>query len=225
VAELIRSVLAVRRQVGNTLPLFFHSDATQAANYLDLHISRLGVDLLTINGGKIYGPKQTGILYAAPHAPLAPLLLGGGQERNLRSGTENVPGIIGCSVALELAQALREQEARRLHGLQQLFMRLLEERLPDVAINGSRKKRLPNNIHVTLPGKDNERVLMALDEAGIMAAAGSACAASDEAPSHVLRAMGISEAAAQSSLRFTMGRATTENDLQVTFDTIARLIA
>ena len=225
VAAVMRQVLVARRRAGNRMPLWLHSDATQAANYLDLHVARLGVDLLTINGGKIYGPKQTGVLYASPHVTLQPLLHGGGQERNLRSGTENVPGIMGFSAALARSQALRHDEGARLQGLQRQFIDLLQARIPGVVINGSLKKRLPNNVHLTLPGQDNERVLMALDEAGIQAAAGSACAASDDEPSHVLAAMGISAADAQASLRFTMGRGTTAADVATTVDVLGRLIA
>jgi len=225
IAALIGRARDARRHRGNTLPLYLHTDATQAANYLDLHVSRLGVDLMTLNGGKIYGPKQTGVLYVRTGTPLAPLLAGGGQEGNLRSGTENVPGIVGFSSALTIAQEMRGTEVRRLTGLQRQFFDLLEKKLPGVIINGSRKHRLPNNVHVTLSGHDNERILMALDEAGIMAAAGSACAASDEEPSHVLAAMGITEANAQASLRFTMGRGTQIRDIERTVDMLATLVA
>jgi cysteine desulfurase len=225
VAAIIRQILEKRHKSGNELPLYFHSDATQAANYLDLHISRLSMDLMTLNGGKIYGPKQSGILWLRRGIVLEPLMHGGGQERSLRSGTENVPGIVGFSVALETAQAMRHQESERLRQLQQLFLSLVVTKISIISINGSLQKRLPNNVHVTLPGKDNERLLMGLDAAGIMAAAGSACNASNEEPSHVLSAMGLSRADAQSSLRFTMGRGTTERDVRRTVDTLAQLVA
>jgi len=225
VADIVHRVLTQRRQSGNHLPLYFHSDATQAANYLDLHLSRLGVDLLTLNGGKIYGPKQTGLLWVRSGLPLESLLDGGGQERNLRSGTENVPGIIGFSLALELTQTKRGPESERLKKLQQLFYDQLAKKIPSCIINGSRAKRLPNNVHITVPGQDNERLLISLDEAGILAAAGSACSASDQESSHVLRALGLTDDDARSSLRFTMGRATTKRDVQYTVDTLARLIA
>lgn len=189
-------------------PLYFHTDACQAANYLDLHVARLGVDLLTINGGKIYGPKQSGALYVKAGTRLLPLIDGGGQERRLRSGTENVPGAIGLAEALEQAQSSRHDETKRLQGLQADFFGQLEARFPLLVINGSRKWRLPNNVHFTLPGQDNERLLIQLDQAGILAAAGSACSASNEDPSHVLRALGLSDEHARASLRFTMGRET-----------------
>lgn len=229
IAQLIHKKRAERtRHLPATtyqLPLYLHTDAAQAANYLDLHVSRLGVDMMTINSGKIYGPKQSGALYVRTGVELAPLIAGGGQERGLRSGTENVTGIIGFSVALELAAEIRHEEVVRLQKLQQLFFDELEAKLPGVIINGSRKHRLPNNVHITLPGQDNERLLMALDEAGIMAAAGSACSASDEEPSHVLRAMGISDQDARASLRFTMGRGTTEAHIRAVVDALGRLVS
>jgi len=180
--------------------------------------------MLTLNGGKIYGPKQSGVLYVSSKVQLQPLVRGGGQERNLRSGTENVAACIGFARALELAQAGRQEEGRRLGELQALAFRLVSEKLPGAVVNGSRKHRLPNNIHITLPGQDNERLLVELDERGIVAAAGSACSASDEEPSHVLRAMGLSGAEAQASLRITMGHSTTEADIHTLVDTLATLI-
>ncbi|MGC1177093.1 MAG: cysteine desulfurase family protein [Candidatus Saccharimonadales bacterium] len=212
------------RPLGKTYPLYLHTDACQAANYLDLHVARLGVDLLTLNGGKIYGPKQSGVLYVKAGVKLSPLIDGGGQERNLRSGTENVAGAVGLATALELVQADRARETKRLQALRTRFFSSLEQEIPNVMINGSKKFRLPNNVHITIPGHDNERLLIQLDEAGIMAAAGSACSASNEEPSHVLRAIGLSDDAAQSSLRFTMGRATTSDMIEQTVHTLAKLV-
>jgi len=214
ISRMLDAVRGARRLEGNALPLYLHTDACQAANYLDLHVSRLGVDLMTLNGGKIYGPKQSGVLYVSSHVQLQPIVRGGGQERNLRSGTENVAACVGFARALELAQAKRHDEGRRLGDLQELALGLVVQELPAAIVNGSRKHRLPNNIHLTLPGQDNERLLVQLDELGIQAAAGSACSASTDEPSHVLRAMGISDADAQSSLRFTAGRTTTDADIQ-----------
>jgi cysteine desulfurase len=199
---------------GNKLPIYFHSDGAQAGNYLDMHISRLGVDLLTINGGKIYGPKQSGALFVRTGVSLQPQILGGGQESGVRSGTENVASDIGLAKALSLAQSKRLEECHRLSQLQTKFIDLLKENIPNVIFNGSMKHRLVNNVHVTLPGVDNERVLMLLDEAGILAAAGSACSASSDEPSHVLKAMGINQTDARSSIRFTMGRDTNLTSLQ-----------
>jgi cysteine desulfurase len=208
---------------GNKLPLYFHSDAAQAGNYLDMHISRLGVDILTINGGKIYGPKQSGALFVKTGISLKPQILGGGQERRVRSGTENVSADIGLAVALSLAQEKRLVESQRLGQLQTMFIEFLKEKIPSVVINGSLKHRLVNNIHITLPHQDNERVLMQLDEADILAAAGSACSASSQEPSHVLRAMGIKKSDARSSIRFTMGRDTDQTSLQRVVEILSSL--
>ncbi|HVA11415.1 MAG TPA: cysteine desulfurase family protein [Candidatus Dormibacteraeota bacterium] len=223
VAKIIKEVRRLRGLSG--LPLYFHSDACQAANYLDLHVDRLGVDLLSLNGGKIYGPKQTGVLYVKAGLKLFPLIDGGGQERGLRSGTENVAGIIGLATALTLVQTDRREEGERLRKLQHQFFTSLTEALPVAIVNGSTKYRLPNNLHFTLPGTDNERLLIQLDEAGIRAAAGSACSASDQTPSHVLRAIGLSDQDAQSSLRLTMGRHTTLTELEQVIHSLQRLSA
>lgn len=214
IRQISQGLAAIRKErqaKNNNLPLYLHTDAAQAAAYLDLHAARLGADLITINAGKIYGPKQVGALFVQSAVRLQPQVLGGGQERGMRSGTENVAGVIGLSAALDLVQNRRHGEVLRLQKLQQLFFELLEEQIPDVVVNGSRKNRLPNNVHITIPGEDNERLIFALDEAGILCAAGSACSASNEEPSHVLKAMGCSDADAQASLRFTMGFQTTED--------------
>jgi len=224
VAAHIETVRKQRREQGISLPIYLHTDACQAANYLDLQVARLGVDLLTLNGGKIYGPKQSGALYVKGGIVLQPLIDGGGQERGLRSGTENVAQAVGLAAALDLAQSQRHDEAKRLQTLQHEFIKQLTARIPEAIVNGSQKHRLPNNIHVTFPGIDNERLLIQLDEAGILAAAGSACSASNDEPSHVLRALGLSDPDAQSSLRFTLGRYTSDQDIDQTVDTLTNLV-
>lgn len=213
VARLIKRICDIRRNNNNKTPLYLHTDACQAAQYLDIHVHRLGVDLMTLNGGKIYGPKQSGALFISSQVQLEAQIQGGGQERGLRSGTENIAQSTGFSTALQKVQAHRHENMKNATELQKYFLRTLSEKLPDYRLNGSLKHRLPNNVHITLPGIDNERVLFALDERGVMAAAGSACSASSEGPSHVLRAMGVSDEDARASLRFTFGVHTTQKDI------------
>lgn len=225
VSRLVAEIRLDRQRRGIKQPLYLHVDACQAPNYLDMKVSRLGADLVSLNGGKIYGPKQSGVLFVKAGLQLEPLIKGGGQERGLRSGTENLAGIVGFATALELAVEMRHDESRRLQQLQRHWFKQLTIKLPTAIINGSRSQRLPNNIHITLPGTDNERLLIQLDEAGIMAAAGSACSASSQTPSSVLHAIGLSDVAARSSLRFTMGRGTTEAEIDHTLDTLAGLLS
>jgi cysteine desulfurase len=225
VTEMIQTIRNERRRDGNRTPLFLHTDAAQASNYLDLHVARLGIDLMTLNGGKIYGPKQSGVLYIRAGTVITPLISGGGQEHGIRSGTENVAASIGFAKALTLAQELRHSETRRLQDLQRQFITLVTEAVPSAVLNGSLKKRLPNNIHFTFPGSDNERLLIKLEEAGILSAAGSACSASSDEPSHVLQAIGLSVTDARSSLRFTLGRSNTEADVIAAVDALSSILA
>lgn len=191
---------------------YLHSDACQAARFLDLDVRRLGVDLLTLNSGKIYGPKGVGCLYVRSGTPLAPLQRGGGQEQNYRSGTENVPGIVGFALALELCSELRVKEAARLGKLRDYFIeRLLK--LDNVTLNGSPTTRLPNNVNVSFAGADSEYLVLSLDAAGVAASSGSACSAQTKDASYVIRALGGSEDEARGAVRFTLGRETTKGDL------------
>jgi cysteine desulfurase len=221
-AQLIGQVKRQRLKAGNKRPLYLHTDAAQAGNYLDLHVSRLGVDLMSINGGKIYGPKQSGVLFVKSGLRLKPLIVGGGQEFGLRSGTENLAAAAGLATALELAQQHRNNESTKIIELRNFFEERLQQLLPGAIINGG-KNRIPHLVSVTLPGSDNERLAMQLDEAGIMCAVGSACSAARDEASHVLTAVGLTEAEARSTLRFSLGRQTTKNDLQATIDELVRL--
>ena len=224
ISQIVAEVRKQRRAAGVRLPLYLHSDAAQAANYLDLHTARLGVDMMTLNGGKIYGLKQSGCLYVKAGLILQPLIYGGGQERGLRSGTENVAAIIGFAKALQLVQDSRQVESKRLLELRDHFVQQLQLAFPSCSINGSLRRRLPNNVHATFPGIDNERLLIQLDEAGVQAAAGSACSASKAESSHVLQAIGMSDAAAHSSIRFTLGRSTTESQLHATIKILGNFV-
>jgi cysteine desulfurase len=213
VANIVADVRKDRLASGNNLPLYLHTDAAQAGNFLDLHVSRLGVDLMSLNGGKIYGPKQTGALYVKAGTKLSPIINGGGQEHNMRSGTENVPGIIGLAKALDDAQKNKAREAKKLNELRKIFIGELAKAIPTIKINGSQKHQAPHIVHVTIENIDNERLMMELDERGVQCAVGSACSASSAEPSHVLKAIGMSSQEARSSLRFSFGRQTTKKEV------------
>lgn len=213
ISQVLQKVRAARQKAGNELPLYFHTDASQAAGYLDLHASRLGFDLVTLNGAKIYGPKQTGLLYVKAGTRINSPISGGGQENGLRSGTENVPGIIGLAAALDIVQADRKEAVAKYTALRDELQRRIIEALPDTVVNGNLKKRLPNNLHLSWSGVDGERLVMLLDENGVMAATGSACAANKQTASHVLRACGLSDDLLSGSLRLSVGAPTTTQEV------------
>ncbi len=210
-----------RQAAGDTTPIYLHSDASQGVGQIDVHVARLGVDALTINSGKIYGPKQVALLWANHHVDLAPQVVGGGQERGLRSGTENVAGVIGFAEALELAVAHRGSEAKRLGALRDRMQAALQQEFPDAVVTGAVKKRLPGHLHISFPGIDAERLIFALEERGVMVATGSACAANKHTRSHVLTACGVDPSIADGSLRITLGRL---NDEATIDDALAHII-
>lgn len=213
IAEVIERVRHDRRARGVLQPIYFHSDASQAAGAIDLHVARLGVDLLTLNAAKCYGPKQVGLLWAASHIQLKPLIFGGGQERGLRSGTENVAGAIGFAMALRLTSKQRHSDGERIRNLRDRLQTQLVDALPNLVVNGSKKKRLPGHLNVSLDGLDAERVVFHLDSLGVQIATGAACAANKGTRSQVLEAVGMSETLADGSLRFSLGRHTTEEEV------------
>lgn len=203
-----------RKRRGVTgLPLFFHSDAAQAPNYLSISAKSLGLDMMSLNSGKVYGPKGAGCLFVDSHCELKPLLLGGGQEYGLRSGTENTAGIIGFASALRRAHQSRPDESKRIEMLRAKLIEGL------VSLGGElngRGETLPNIINVSFAGVDNERLVMFLDTHGIAVATGSACHAAKNIASKVLIAMG-KEALSKSSIRISLGRYSNET-------TVAKLL-
>lgn len=213
IAEGIETIRQERRSRGVAQPLYFHSDASQVAGVIDIHVARLGVDLLTLNAAKCYGPKQVGLLWCASHVSLEPYLLGGGQERGLRSGTENVAGAVGFATALVSAQKHRHSESDRLRNLRDTLQASLTAALPKLVVNGSLKKRLPGHLHISLDGLDAERVVFHLDSLGVQVATGAACAANKGTRSSVLTAVGMSDSAADGSLRLSLGRQTSADEV------------
>lgn len=223
IAAAVEKVRADRRSRGVKVPIYLHTDASQAAGHLDLHVARLGVDLLTLNAAKIYGPKQVGLLYVRTGVQLAPIISGGGQERALRSGTENVPGIIGFAEALRLAEISRQDDAARMRMLHQEATKYLQA-IGETIINTHSKRFSPHILSVSFDGIDGERLVMDLDEHGVMAATGSACAANRGTKSHVLVAIGLSENQVAGSLRLSFGRTTSEIELRAALLIIGELV-
>lgn len=218
VREISRAVAeerARRLEAGERTPIYLHTDASQAAGCLSVNVSSLGVDLLTLSAAKIYGPKQVGTLWAADDVRLRPLVYGGGQEGGVRSGTENVAGVVGLARAMELACERRAREARRLAALRERLRAGLLERLPWTVVSGPRnaKRRLPGLLHVAFAGIEARRLVIALEREGVSVGTGSACAASRMRVSHVLEAIGMPRPLAEGSLRLTLGLPTTEDEV------------
>lgn len=215
-----------RRQAKKLSRIYFHADACQAAGALSLDTHILNVDLLTLNGSKIYGPKQTGCLYGRAGVNLKTLIYGGGQEKNLRSGTENVPGIVGFAAALSLVQKNRIQESKRLATLRDYFFKKIKQQISNTIINGSVKQgtRLPNNINIAFNKIDGEALLLYLDSYGIAVSTGSACSTNDNQPSHVLKAIGRPPELVTGSLRLTLGASTTKQELDYTLKILVPLV-
>lgn len=210
IAELSHAVHERSTRTG--FPLI-HTDACQAAGHLSLDVSLLGVDLMTLNGSKLYGPKGIGVLYKKDRVQLSPILVGGGQEKNMRAGTESVPLIMGLAHAFQKAERLREDESDRLRVLRAYFIKNLQEHIPGILVNGHETETLPHIVHVTIPSIEGESMVLMLDENGIEVATGSACSAHDLRPSHVLSAIGHHDDLIHGSLRFSLGRGTTRDEL------------
>ncbi len=207
-------------RIASTRNIPFHTDACQAGS-LNLNVNSLNVDLMTLNGSKIYGPKGVGILYRRKNVPLLPLHYGGGQEFGLRSGTENVSGIVGLVMALQLIQ--HGQENRKLTSLRDYFIRKAMKTIPDVTLNGHARQRLPNNLNLSFAGVEAEAVLRYLNQKKIYVSTGSACSAQEITVSHVLNAIGAKEA--RGSIRFTLGRGTTKKELDLVIKVLREIIA
>lgn len=211
IAEITGLVKAEANRRNRTV--IMHTDAVQAAGFLDINVHSLSVDLLSLSAHKIYGPKGVGLLYVKRGTPFEEQNAGGGQERQRRSGTENVPGIVGFGEALDLAVSEREEASEHCLRLREKLMRGIFDTIEGVRLNGHPEHRLPNNVNVSIEGVEGEPVLLGLDFAGVCASSGSACSSASLEPSHVLLAIGLTAEMAQSSLRITLGRDNTEKDV------------
>jgi cysteine desulfurase len=198
----------------------FHTDAVQAGGTLDLDVDRLGVDLMSLAAHKFYGPKGVGILYVRRRIKMLPMQTGGAHERRRRAGTENIPYIVGMATALKLAQERAEQENQRLIALRDRLIHGILENIPDAALTGHPTQRLPNSASFVFKFIEGEGILLNLDVLGVCASSGSACTSASLEPSHVLGAMGVPIEVAHGSLRLTLGKSSTEADVDFV---IARL--
>ncbi|MCX6789426.1 MAG: cysteine desulfurase family protein [Candidatus Gribaldobacteria bacterium] len=217
IAEIGKTIKAVNQKI------IFHTDAVQAANYLDCDVQKLGVDLLTLSGHKIYGPKGVGALYVKKGVAIEPIMFGGHQEQGLRPGTENVAAIAGLGEAIEQIK----NEKRKMKNLEKLRDRLADgilKNIPKTSLNGSRDHRLPNNANISFAGVEGESILMALDQKGIAVSTGSACASGSLEPSHVLMALGLSHQQAHGSIRFSLGKYTTQEEINYTLKVLPDII-
>jgi cysteine desulfurase len=221
----LASVMAANNVVGTLQPVaelariahehgaVFHTDAVQVAGSLPLDVGALGVDMLTLSGHKLYGPKGIGALYVKRGTRLTPVQHGGGHERRLRSGTENVPGIVGLGVALEIATREMPESRRRLEALRDRLAAGVLEGVPEVRYLGHPTERLPGNVSFTVRYIEGESMLLQLDAHGYMVSSGSACASGSLEPSHVILALGLGAEEAHGSLRLSLGRENTEQEV------------
>lgn len=221
VVEIAKEVRHARRhkqsddRVGARYPLF-HTDASQSLNYLPIAVEKMGVDLLTINGSKLYGPKGTGALFVKRGTPIAPILFGGDQEFGLRPGTESLPALIAFAEAVSLASSMRDKEVLRMSALQKYAVAKLQKLPYPIRINGSLEHRLPNNINFTVLGYNGEMLVVYLDARGVCASVKSACKSTDAEPSHVIKALDLEATDVEAgSVRISFGRGTTKKEIDL----------
>ena len=234
---ILVSVMAANNEVGTLQPIgeigeicrargvLFHTDAVQAVGAVPIDVQALQVDLLSLSAHKIHGPKGVGALYVRKGTKLDSLLHGGAQERGFRAGTENLPGIVGLGKAIELATAQLADNAARMTALRERLIAGVMERVSGTRLNGHPTQRLPGNVNLSFEGVEGEALLLRLDLAGVAASSGSACTSGALDPSHVLMALGLTEAQAQGSLRLTLGTDTTAEEIDAVLDRLPPIVA
>jgi len=230
------SVMHANNEIGTLQPLAeigaicrdrgvtFHSDAVQSVGALEFDVRRIPVDLVSLNAHKFYGPKGVGALYVRKGTRVATMQTGGGQEKGRRTGTENVAGIVGLGVAMRIATEQRGRESARQAALRDRIIDGVLARVPDAILTGHRTERLPNNASFVIRSTDGASVVMALDLEGFAVSSGSACTSGDTEPSHVILALGIDREAAKGSLRVTVGRGTTDADVDAFIATLPKVV-
>jgi cysteine desulfurase len=213
IAELVKSKGAV-----------FHTDAVQAVGKIPLNLSKSNIDLLSLSGHKLHAPKGVGVLYVRKGTRLSPFMLGGHQEAGRRAGTENVPGIVGLGKACELAAENFDAENSKVKALRDKLEKTIMQKCPDCRINGDPDNRLPNTTNISFEYIEGEAILLMLDKYGICASSGSACTSGSLEPSHVLRAMGVPFTAAHGSIRFSLSRYNTEEEVDYTIEKLPPIV-
>lgn len=213
IKEIFKIIESFKETRGGAFP-YFHTDASQAAKYLDIDVKKLGVDLMTLSAHKIYGPKGVGGLFVRRGVEIKPIIYGGGQQERLRSGTENVPGIVGFAEALKTCQKNKKKETARLKKLRDILEKGIFKSVSKVILNGHPEKRMPNFLNISILDVEGEALLLYLDELGIMVSTGSACNSQSLEPSYILAALGRPYEHIHGSLRFTLGRANARQDVE-----------
>jgi len=204
--------------------IFFHTDAVQGAGILDLDVGKLGVDLMSLSGHKFHGPKGVGLLFIRRGTPIEPLIVGGGQERERRSGTSNVAGVVGFTTALFIAERDRVKNVDLCLKLRDKLMHGILDSIDNAFLNGHPTLRLPGNVNISFKGIEGEIILLGLDMAGVCASSGSACSSGSLDPSHVLLAIGLNDEIARSSIRFTFGKYNSIAEIERVIDILTELI-
>ena len=222
IAEITNRVKDAATYMGTTI--LVHTDAVQAMGQIPVNVKDWPVDMLSMSAHKFYGPRGVGALYIKRGTPFEPLLMGGGQERQRRSGTENVPAIVGMELALSLAVMEQEEQGKKLSRYRDAIIEGLSKNVEGILINGHRRDRLPNNVSVSFLGVEGEPILLGLDFSGICASSGSACSSASLEPSHVLLAIGRTADQAQGTLRITLGRDNTQEDVDYLLEVLPKLV-
>ena len=233
---ILISVMFANNEVGTIQPIkeigqlakekgiYFHTDAVQAAGNYPIDVNECNIDLLSISGHKLYGPKGIGVIYIRKGVKIESLQQGGSQERKMRAGTENVPGIVGLGLAAKQAKQEMDQRIAHVQGLRDKLIKGIQEKIPDIKLNGHPEKRLPGNVNFSFLYIEGESLLLNLDMKGIAGSSGSACTSGSLDPSHVLLAMGMNHETAHGSLRLSLGRGNTEADIDYCLEVLPQIV-
>lgn len=224
IAEIIKRERQRRKLAGEQVPIYFHSDASQGLGLMEVKVNRLGVDMLTLNAAKIYGPKGVGVLWVSHDVRLTPITVGGGQERGLRSGTENVPGVVGFAVALQQSEKHISSERKRVMRMRDMLRKILSTE-KDIIFLGNPKIQLVNFLPISVPGIDAERLIFKLENEEVYVSTGAACSASKGVKSQTLQAIGLNDEEIAGSLRISLGKLNSEDDMKIAGEKILKAIA